>query len=125
VEKNWLPVPSEVSTKLRIMPNLLRLTWNDRPMAFEANNGWGYYLTDEEYKQTEEYKIRLNRAKWCKRKRIKGKDTVEDLEAKKDVLHFVKIPHKVRIGYCFMGLKLRKKMFFCEDKILFVFVRCP
>ncbi len=82
-EKSWLPVPSEVTTKLRIMPNLLRLTWNNRPMQFEADKGWGYYITAEEHQKT---------VKQSKKKKD-GKE-IQELDATKN--YFVKIPHKVR-----------------------------
>jgi hypothetical protein len=93
----WLPVPSEVTTKLRIMPNLLRLTWGDKPMAFEADKGWGYYMTADEHKKITEKK---------KRSKKKGQ---EGNQVNNNPSHvFVKIPHKVNTFILITNLNCSK-----------------
>ena len=68
-------MPIEVTTKLRSIPSLLRLTWNGYPMKFEESKGWGCIGIIEKKQKT--------------LKTIKKNGNVTD------EVGFIKIPHKV------------------------------
>jgi len=38
-----------LTTKTRVTPNLLRLTWNGFPLHYHSKLGWGFLVTDSEY----------------------------------------------------------------------------
>lgn len=37
---------NKISPKLRVMPKLLKLTWNGFPLHYDDTNGWGYIVPD-------------------------------------------------------------------------------
>ncbi len=47
--EEWQPTPSLITTKTRVTPNLLRLTWKGFPMHHNEKFGWGYLMNKEEY----------------------------------------------------------------------------
>jgi hypothetical protein len=40
----WKPGPQMISTKMRIVPKLLRLTWLGYPLHYDEKHGWGYLV---------------------------------------------------------------------------------
>ncbi|CAF0847266.1 unnamed protein product [Adineta ricciae] len=42
----WKPGPQLISTKMRVVPKLLRLTWLGYPLHYDENHGWGYLVPD-------------------------------------------------------------------------------
>lgn len=87
-EQPWQPVPAEVTTRIRVMPNLLRLTWNNKPLYFLKDHGWGYYepippTLDDGKKSTKG------------KRRKKEKEPIDTQEIDGKLCQFVKIPHKV------------------------------
>jgi hypothetical protein len=48
-EKDWRPGPVLISTKTRVTPSLLRLTWNGYPVHFEEKKGWGFLVPKSKY----------------------------------------------------------------------------
>ena len=48
---SWRPGPQLISTKMRVVPKLLRLTWLGYPLHYDEKHGWGYLVpgleTDE------------------------------------------------------------------------------
>lgn len=66
-EKEGSPEPSNMSTSLRVVPKLLRLTWKGYPLHHELEYGWGFlkpkYSTMKAYKESladEEERIDAN-----------------------------------------------------------------
>lgn len=45
-ESPWKPGPHLISTKMRVVPKLLRLTWLGYPLHYDENHGWGYLVPD-------------------------------------------------------------------------------
>ncbi len=43
-EVSWKPGPQLISTKMRIVPKLLRLTWLGYPLHYDDKYGWGYLV---------------------------------------------------------------------------------
>ena len=43
-ESFWKPGPQLISTKMRIVPKLLRLTWLGYPLHYDEKLGWGYLV---------------------------------------------------------------------------------
>jgi DNA polymerase gamma 1 len=60
-ESSWKPGPQLISTKIRIVPKLLRLTWLGYPLHYDEKHGWGYLVPglkvnkDEEDEETNEF----------------------------------------------------------------------
>jgi DNA polymerase gamma 1 len=48
-DSEWQPSPSNITTKTRVTPNLLRLTWNGYPLHHHSKLGWGYLVPKDEY----------------------------------------------------------------------------
>lgn len=48
-DEAWQPSPSLITTKTRVTPNLLRLTWKGFPMHHYDKLGWGYLMNKEQY----------------------------------------------------------------------------
>jgi len=40
-EKDWAPGPQKISTAMRVVPKLLKLTWEKYPLHYMKNHGWG------------------------------------------------------------------------------------
>lgn len=40
-DKDWAPGPQKISTSMRIVPKLLRLTWEKYPLHYIRGHGWG------------------------------------------------------------------------------------
>jgi hypothetical protein len=40
----WKPGPHLISTKMRVVPKLLRLTWLGYPLHYDEKHGWGYLV---------------------------------------------------------------------------------
>jgi DNA polymerase gamma 1 len=53
-ESSWKPGPQLISTKMRIVPKLLRLTWLGYPLHYDEKHGWGYLVPGLEVNQEEE-----------------------------------------------------------------------
>lgn len=43
-ESTWKPGPQLISTKMRVVPKLLRLTWLGYPLHHDEEHGWGYLV---------------------------------------------------------------------------------
>ncbi|CAF1247175.1 unnamed protein product, partial [Didymodactylos carnosus] len=43
-ENVWQPGPQSISTKLRVVPKLLKLTWQGYPVHYNSKHGWGYLV---------------------------------------------------------------------------------
>ena len=43
-ESVWKPGPQLISTKMRVVPKLLRLTWLGYPLHYDDKHGWGYLV---------------------------------------------------------------------------------
>ncbi|CAF2224718.1 unnamed protein product [Rotaria magnacalcarata] len=43
-ESSWKPGPQLISTKMRVVPKLLRLTWLGYPLHYDEKYGWGYLV---------------------------------------------------------------------------------
>lgn len=43
-ELSWRPGPQLISTKMRVVPKLLRLTWLGYPLHYDEKHGWGYLV---------------------------------------------------------------------------------
>jgi DNA polymerase gamma 1 len=43
-DETWKPGPQLISTKMRIVPKLLRLTWLGYPLHHDDKHGWGYLV---------------------------------------------------------------------------------
>lgn len=43
-ESSWRPGPQLISTKMRVVPKLLRLTWLGYPLHYDEKYGWGYLV---------------------------------------------------------------------------------
>ncbi|CAF2952900.1 unnamed protein product [Rotaria sp. Silwood2] len=53
-ESSWKPGPQLISTKMRIVPKLLRLTWLGYPLHYNEKHGWGYLVPGLEINEEEE-----------------------------------------------------------------------
>jgi DNA polymerase gamma 1 len=53
-ESAWKPGPQLISTKMRIVPKLLRLTWLGYPLHYDEKYGWGYLVPGLEINEEEE-----------------------------------------------------------------------
>ncbi|CAF3389354.1 unnamed protein product [Rotaria sp. Silwood1] len=53
-ESSWKPGPQLISTKMRIVPKLLRLTWLGYPLHYDEKHGWGYLVPGSETNEEEE-----------------------------------------------------------------------
>ena len=56
LDSPWRPGPQLVSTKMRVVPKLLRLTWLGYPLHYDEKYGWGYLVpglpvNEEEYQE--------------------------------------------------------------------------
>jgi hypothetical protein len=47
-DPEWQPTPSLITTRTRVTPNLLRLTWKGYPMHHHEKLGWGFLMSGEE-----------------------------------------------------------------------------
>jgi DNA polymerase gamma 1 len=52
-ESSWKPGPHLISTKMRIVPKLLRLTWLGYPLHYDDEHGWGYLVPGLQIEQEE------------------------------------------------------------------------
>lgn len=52
-ESVWKPGPQLISTKIRIVPKLLRLTWLGYPLHYDEKHGWGYLVPGLEIDEDE------------------------------------------------------------------------
>lgn len=53
VMEEWLPGPFLISTQMRAVPKLLRLTWNGHILHYDSKEGWGFLVpTDQLLNQT-------------------------------------------------------------------------
>lgn len=50
----WKPGPHLISTKMRVVPKLLRLTWLGYPVHYDDKHGWGYLVPGLETDHGEE-----------------------------------------------------------------------
>ena len=50
----WKPGPHLISTKMRVVPKLLRLTWLGYPVHYDDKHGWGYLVPGLETDHEEE-----------------------------------------------------------------------
>lgn len=44
IDNDWKPGPQLISTKMRVVPKLLRLTWLGYPLHHDEKHGWGYLV---------------------------------------------------------------------------------
>ena len=51
---SWKPGPHLISTKMRVVPKLLRLTWLGYPVHHDEKHGWGYLVPGLETDNEEE-----------------------------------------------------------------------
>ncbi|XP_074645763.1 DNA polymerase subunit gamma-1-like isoform X2 [Tubulanus polymorphus] len=51
-DPEWAPGPSKISTRVRVTPKLLRLTWDGYPLYYDPNLklGWGYVVPGKKEK---------------------------------------------------------------------------
>ncbi|ESO96346.1 hypothetical protein LOTGIDRAFT_239325 [Lottia gigantea] len=52
-DEDWQPGPSLISTQMRVVPKLLRLTWDGYPLHFHVDHGWGYLVPGHEESELE------------------------------------------------------------------------
>ncbi|CAF3501411.1 unnamed protein product [Adineta steineri] len=52
-ESTWKPGPQLISTKMRVVPKLLRLTWLGYPVHYDDKHGWGYLVPGLEIDEAE------------------------------------------------------------------------
>ncbi|XP_034946389.1 DNA polymerase subunit gamma-1, mitochondrial [Chelonus insularis] len=43
-EENWIPGPQNISTSLKVTPKLLNLTWENYPLHYIREHGWGFLV---------------------------------------------------------------------------------
>ncbi|XP_013783947.1 DNA polymerase subunit gamma-1-like isoform X2 [Limulus polyphemus] len=43
-EDEWEPGPTLISTQMRTVPKLMRLTWDGYPLHYDTKHGWGYLV---------------------------------------------------------------------------------
>lgn len=43
-DKDWMPGPNLVTTRMRTTPSLLRLSWNGHPLYYDEKNAWSYII---------------------------------------------------------------------------------
>lgn len=43
-EENWIPGPQNISTSMKIAPKLLNLTWENYPVHYIREHGWGFLV---------------------------------------------------------------------------------
>ncbi len=92
---NWQPGPSEITTKLRVTPSLLRLTWLGHALYYHDKNGWSYIIKLKDI-ETEKKKLELNSkviTKPCRDGSKIRELLVERLMNNEDYA-VIKIPHK-------------------------------
>ncbi|KAK6166464.1 hypothetical protein SNE40_023149 [Patella caerulea] len=51
--EDWQPGPSQISTQMRVVPKLLRLTWEGFPLHYDEKHGWGYLIPGREDSEIE------------------------------------------------------------------------
>ncbi|KAG8201058.1 hypothetical protein JTE90_002733 [Oedothorax gibbosus] len=44
---NWEPGPYLISSQMRCVPKLMRMTWDGYPLHYDDKHGWGYLVPDE------------------------------------------------------------------------------
>lgn len=50
-EREWEPGPNRVSSQMRCVPKLMRLTWDGYPLHYDKKHGWGYLVPDPSVKE--------------------------------------------------------------------------
>lgn len=55
-DENWLPGPQNISTSMQIVPKLLNLTWENYPLHYIKEHGWGFLVP---YTDNPEVKTKL------------------------------------------------------------------
>ncbi|KAK0081811.1 hypothetical protein PV325_011532 [Microctonus aethiopoides] len=43
-DENWLPGPQNISTSMQVVPKLLNLTWENYPLHYIKEHGWGFLV---------------------------------------------------------------------------------
>lgn len=43
-DKDWMPGPNLVTTRMRTTPSLLRLSWNGYPLYYDERDAWSYII---------------------------------------------------------------------------------
>ncbi|XP_076308537.1 DNA polymerase gamma, catalytic subunit tam [Tachypleus tridentatus] len=46
-EDEWEPGPTLISTQMRTVPKLMRLTWDGYPLHYDTKHGWGYLVPNK------------------------------------------------------------------------------
>lgn len=85
--ENWSPGPSLISTRLRVTPSLLRLTWENNPL-YHSKKGWSYIIPK---KLLEDKQIKYAKEK----KNLTTDETKKDSESKKNQSKAKKVTYAI------------------------------
>ncbi len=93
--ENWQPGPCQITTKLRVTPSLLRLTWHGHPLYYHEEKGWSYIINHTEI---EKQNKKLEEKNKVIKKPCRSKKKVKELLIEKLIndqeYAVIKIPHK-------------------------------